>query len=130
MLLVSIRMILPNRLGSAFRVQFAGDVGDRDSAKPFLAVSGVVALARAVDTEEAGEAVYTELASQDGEGVLLKLLVGECLNRCHSKPVFRAQSNGFATSTVGRPARRNASLQNLSSVVSRMSAETYSAEAR
>ncbi len=56
------QMILPNWLGSAFGVQFAGDVGDSDSAQPFVAVSGVVSFARAIDAEEAGQAVYAELA--------------------------------------------------------------------
>ncbi len=60
--LVSMRMILPNWLGSAFRVQFAGDVGDRDSRKPLVPLCGVVACAGAVEAQKTNKAVQAEFA--------------------------------------------------------------------
>lgn len=91
------RMVLPNWLGSAFRVQFAGDVGDRHSVEPLVPLRGVVACAGAVEAHETNKAIQAELALKNGKRMLLKLFVGEFLNGSHSRPVFRSTPCGPAT---------------------------------
>ncbi len=60
--LVSMRMILPNWLRLAFRVQFACNVGDRDSGKPLVPLCGVVACAGAVEAQKMNKAIQAEFA--------------------------------------------------------------------
>jgi hypothetical protein len=86
--LVSMRMICRDRgceSLSTVLLQFGGDVLNRGSAQPLVAILGVVAGAGAVDAEEAREAVYTHFAMKDIEGVFFELLVRHLFKGNHRR---------------------------------------------
>src|SRR6266481_1517610 len=50
---------------------------------PLLSIARIIALARPVEPEEAGQPVRTEFSLQDFQGIALELLIGHLFDRRH-----------------------------------------------